>query len=122
MNYKIKEYMSSKNHSVGFLRLLSAELYEDNKELSDEFLKLALKKREYEELLLKVIEEIDRNDILLKNIISKAYYDYDEYNNLTFSSEKEEIAYLLEMIKNEEEELHNKNTIIKSYLNDKAMI
>ena len=58
--------------------------------------------------------------ILLILVVIVGLFTYK--SNLTFSSEKEEIAYLLEMIKNEEEELHNKNTIIKSYLNDKAMI
>lgn len=122
MNKRLMEYLKVKNHSVAFLRLISAEIYEYDQELANRFLILAEKKREYEELLAMLISGLDNSSIALKEILSKAYYDYDVYNELDFSSEKEELSYLLDIINDEENKVNNGISLMNSYLKNRNII
>jgi len=121
MNELVKSFLV-KNHSAAFLMLVGAELEDYDIELSNEFIFLANKKREYEELLLKTINKLDKSNIIFTDILQKAYYDYDDYITLEDSTNKEELQYLIEMLKKEEAILNNKNEILRSYLRENGKL
>lgn len=114
MNELVKSFMV-KNHSAAFLMLVGAELEDYNQSLSNDFIYLANRKREYESEILNIINKIDNSDIVFKDILQKAYYDYDEYVNVEYSSNKEEIKYLLDILDKEEAILGQKQEALNNY-------
>ncbi len=114
MNDLIKSFMV-KNHSAAFLMLIGAELEDYDLGLSNDFIYLANRKREYEHELHNILNKIDKSDVIFKEILQKAYYDYDEYVSNEYSANKEEIKYLIDILEMEEAKLFKKEEALRLF-------